>query len=434
MFAANPAVRPTTDDILPNGDDMNDPSPALQRLGAALDSGNRDAVMACFSPGATVDVLTGHKRMTFTGKSLGGAVEKLLAGFDKITLTPSTRQVVGPQVVEEAVLSGSHTGSFAGAEPTQGRVHVNVKLTATAGPDSMLQSLRVDADSRALFAQIADSGDIIGVGGRLIAGARERHNGVRVIDAPRPPAGHETPPSDAGMPTNAKESSSRWPGLTSGSKPSAGPAKGDGAPPISRGSRRKWAALTAVPVLLLIVFLTWRQGSSGPSLAADHPATSPTSTSTPSATPTTPATTPKPTAPTSLPVIATEAPKSVPHVQAGQQLVLRSDVLFALNSAALTPAAKTAVTTLATQIRSSRVTGTIQINGYTDNLGSIAYDLALSQARALAVAQVLQAGLAGQQVTLAPQGFGQASPVTPNTTDPNRARNRRVTIVLPTPR
>jgi len=114
--------------------------------------------------------------------------------------------------------------------------------------------------------------------------------------------------------------------------------------------------------------------------------------------------------------------------------VLRSDVLFALNSAALTPAAKTAVTTLATQIRSSHVTGTIQINGYTDNLGSNAYDLALSKARALAVAQVLQAGLAGQQVTLAPQGFGQASPVAPNTTDPNRARNRRVTIVLPTPR
>jgi outer membrane protein OmpA-like peptidoglycan-associated protein len=80
------------------------------------------------------------------------------------------------------------------------------------------------------------------------------------------------------------------------------------------------------------------------------------------------------------------------------------------------------------------VTGTIQINGYTDDLGSAAKNLALSQARALAVAQVLQAGLAGQSVTLAPQGFGQASPVAPNTTDANRARNRRVTIVLPTPR
>jgi outer membrane protein OmpA-like peptidoglycan-associated protein len=183
-----------------------------------------------------------------------------------------------------------------------------------------------------------------------------------------------------------------------------------------------------------MVFLAWRSASSGPSLAAaGHPIPSPTSTSSPTTTPTT-APTPTPTASTALPVIATAAPKSVPHVQAGQQLVLRSDVLFGLNSAALTPSATTSVTTLAKQISSSHVTGTIQINGYTDDLGSAARNLALSEARALAVAQVLQAGLAGQSVTLAPQGFGQASPVAPNTTDANRARNRRVTIVLPTPR
>jgi len=431
MIASNHAARPTTDDILRNGDDMNDPSPALQRLGAALDSGNRDAVMACFSPDAAVEVLTGHKRMAFTGKTLGEAVDKLLAGFDKITLTPNTRQVAGLQVVEEAVLSGSHTGSFAGAEPTQGKVHVIVKLTATAGPDSKLTSLRVDSDTRALFAQIADSGDIIGVGGRLIAGARERHSGVRVIDAPRPPAGQEAPASNVTTPPSPKKSPGRGSGLTPGSKPAKAPSAGSGTQPGAKKSRIKWAALTALPVLLLIVFLTWRSGSSGPSLAAaDHPAPSPTSTSSPTTTPRAPTPTPS----TALPVIATAAPKSVPHVQAGQQLVLRSDVLFGLNSAALTPAAKAAVTTLAAQISSSHVTGTIQINGYTDNLGTVDKNLALSQARALAVAQVLQAALAGQSVTLAPQGFGQANPVAPNTTDPNRARNRRVTIVLPTPR
>lgn len=431
MIAANCAAGPTTDDILRNGDDMNNPSPALQRLGAALVSGNRDAVMACFSPDATVDVLTGHKRMAFTGKTLGEAVDKLLAGFDEISLTPNTRQVVGPQLVEEAVLSGSHTGSFAGAEPTQSKVHVNVKLTATAGPDSNLTSLRVDSDTRALFAQIADSGDIIGVGQRLIAGARERHSGVRVIDAPPPPAAKEAPASDVTMPPSPGKSPGRWAGLTPGLKPAEAPSAGPGKPGAKK-SRIKWAALTALPILLLIVFLAWRSGSSGPSLAADHPTPSATSTSSPTTKATT-APTPTPTA-SALPVIATAAPKSVPHVQAGQQLVLKSDVLFGLNSAALTPSAKTSVTTLASQISSSHVTGTIQINGYTDDLGSAARNVALSQARALAVAQVLQAGLAGQSVTLAPQGFGQASPVAPNTTDANRARNRRVTIVLPTPR
>ena len=79
------------------------------------------------------------------------------------------------------------------------------------------------------------------------------------------------------------------------------------------------------------------------------------------------------------------------------------------------------------------MTGTIQINGYTDNLGSVGYDIPLSGARALAVARVLQSALAGRPVTLVPQGFGQANPVAPNTNDASRARNRRVTIVLPTP-
>lgn len=90
------------------------------------------------------------------------------------------------------------------------------------------------------------------------------------------------------------------------------------------------------------------------------------------------------------------------------------------------------MTRVAKQVRSASVTGSIQINGYTDNLGSVAYDLALSRARALAVASFLQKGLAGRSVTLAPQGFGQANSVAPNTSDPGRARNRRVTIVLPT--
>jgi outer membrane protein OmpA-like peptidoglycan-associated protein len=398
MFTGNPGTRLVTDDILRSGDDMNDRSPALERLGAALDSGDRDAIMACFAPDASVDLVAGDKRMAFAGRGLGEALDTLLAGFDNITLTPSTRQTKGSQVVEESVLSGKHTGSFAGSEPTNGRVHVNLKLSATAAPDSSLKSLRVEADTRALFAQIAETGDIIGVGGGMIAGVRERHNGVRVIDV---------------QPVVAPASAAREASHTSSAK----------------GTRLKWALVAMVPLLLIVIFLAWPRSSTDPSLAvgATQATTSPSSTSGPK----TGNPKPKPIASTALPVIATEAPKSTPHVQAGTQVVLRSDVLFALNSAALTPAAKAAVTTLATQIRSAHVTGTIQINGYTDNLGTADKNLALSKARALAVAQVLQAGLAGQAVTLAPQGFGQANPVVPNSTDPNRARNRRVTIVLP---
>ena len=387
---------------------MNDSSAVLKRLGAALDSGDRDAVMACFAADATVDVMSGGKRTSFTGRGIRKALDPLLVGFDDITLTPSTRKVTDSQVVEESVISGTHTGSFAGAEPTSSRVHVNVKLSATPTPDGTLKSLLVEADTRALFAQIAENQDGIGAAGGMLATVRERHHGVRIIEA-------------APLPVV--------------------PAAGAHAGPGKSGIRRQVAALAVAAVLLLAVALVWWPRSANPAIdaAAAQPA-NPVATSTPTPAPGSAATapavapTPDPTAPAVLPVIATAAPKSIPHVQAGKQLVFKSDVLFAYDSATLSPAARAAVTTLAGQIRTTGVTGTIQINGYTDNRGGVAYCLALSRARALAVAQVLQAGLAGRPVTLTPQGFGLVNPVATNTTDAGRARNRRVTIVLPTPR
>ncbi|MEO6143603.1 MAG: OmpA family protein [Dermatophilaceae bacterium] len=378
---------------------MNDSSAVLQRLSAALDSGDRDAVMACFAADATVHVVSGGKRTSFAGSAIRTAVDPLLAGFDGIKLTPSTRQVTASQVVEESVISGSHTGSFAGEPATSNRVHVNVKLSATPTPDGNLKTLLVEADTRALFAQIAGNSDGIGAANGMLATVRERHQGVRIIDSAKTPA----------------------------------PAGGADVAATRSGSRRRWAAVAVAAALLLTVALIWRPGSASPApvAAAGQPASSETSSPTPAPSQPAVAKTTGPTPPAALPVIATAAPKTVPHVQAGKQLVLKSDVLFAYDSSTLSPAATAAVTTLAGQIRSARVTGTIQINGYTDNRGGVAYCLALSRARALAVARVLQAGLAGQRVTLTPQGFGQANPVATNTTNAGQALNRRVTIVLP---
>ena len=403
-FSVNPHARPVFADTLGAGDEMNSPNTALQRLGVALDSGDRDAVMSCFAADATLSVMSGEERITYTSKGIREAVDTLMAGFDEIKLTPISQLMSPSRVVQESVLSGDHTGSFAGAQPTSSRVHVNVKLSATAATDLNLKSLLVEADTRALFAQIAGTDDVLGVTRGLVATARERYDGaVRVIDT--------SPPASAAD---------------------------VGAPHGISGSRRRWTALAVAAVLLLAVFLAWRPGSTGPALeaSADHPTSPETTTSSPTPTPVQPAPAPAPSAKTStaLPVIATAAPKSVPRVQPGRQVVLTSDVLFGFDSAALTPAARAAVTRLAGQIRSAGVTGTIQVNGYTDNLGSVAYGVSLSRARALAVARVLQVGLAGRPVTLAPQGFGRANPIAPNTSDTSRARNRRVTIVLPTVR
>jgi outer membrane protein OmpA-like peptidoglycan-associated protein len=71
----------------------------------------------------------------------------------------------------------------------------------------------------------------------------------------------------------------------------------------------------------------------------------------------------------------------------------------------------------------------IAITGHTDDRGSDAYNLRLSTQRAQAVAQwFLQAGT--EKTLLSATGLGSKHPAVPNTSDANRARNRRVEIRL----
>jgi outer membrane protein OmpA-like peptidoglycan-associated protein len=65
-----------------------------------------------------------------------------------------------------------------------------------------------------------------------------------------------------------------------------------------------------------------------------------------------------------------------------------------------------------------------RIVGYTDNQGDPAANLALSQARADAVKQVLVTGGIGAD-RIATAGLGEANPIADNATEAGRARNRR---------
>ncbi|MGD0145110.1 MAG: OmpA family protein, partial [Rhizomicrobium sp.] len=68
-----------------------------------------------------------------------------------------------------------------------------------------------------------------------------------------------------------------------------------------------------------------------------------------------------------------------------------------------------------------------EIGGHTDNIGTPDYNLKLSDARAAAVKAWLQAhGVAAARV--ASHGYGDTRPLLPNTTDENRAKNRRVEL------
>ncbi len=112
-------------------------------------------------------------------------------------------------------------------------------------------------------------------------------------------------------------------------------------------------------------------------------------------------------------------------------VTLKSDLAFGIDSAKLSAAAKTAVAKLARQVRRAKLKGTISIDGYTDNLGSAAHGLELSQERAKAVAQYLRSKLGNSTVQIVALGHGEAQPIATNATEAGRKQNRRVTITLP---
>ena len=114
-------------------------------------------------------------------------------------------------------------------------------------------------------------------------------------------------------------------------------------------------------------------------------------------------------------------------------VALPADVLFDFDSSILRPDAAPALERAA-ELLQSYPRAPLAIHGHTDAKGTDAYNDALSQRRAQAVAARLQP-LAGGR-TLAVHGFGEQRPVAPNTRadggdDPQgRQKNRRVEIVI----
>ena len=112
-------------------------------------------------------------------------------------------------------------------------------------------------------------------------------------------------------------------------------------------------------------------------------------------------------------------------------VTLRSDLAFGFNSSTLSPAAKVAIGQVAHQVRRAGLTGKIYVDGYTDDVGSAAYGLVLSQRRADAVSAYLQSQLLGAPVSIVSVGHGESDPLVSNATTAGQKQNRRVTITLP---
>jgi len=102
-------------------------------------------------------------------------------------------------------------------------------------------------------------------------------------------------------------------------------------------------------------------------------------------------------------------------------------VEFDLDRATLRPDARPAVDEIIKLMR-THLDLRLSIEGHTDNTGAAAHNRTLSKARADTVqAALIAAGIAAARLRTA--GLGADKPLAPNTSDSNRARNRRVELV-----
>lgn len=109
-------------------------------------------------------------------------------------------------------------------------------------------------------------------------------------------------------------------------------------------------------------------------------------------------------------------------------IVSLAGILFDVGKATLKPASQLTVAKLA-GILMVFPRMNLSVEGYTDSTGSAELNMKLSVDRARAVYDFLLAqGISSDRMKY--QGFGPENPVAPNDTEVNRARNRRVEVVL----
>jgi outer membrane protein OmpA-like peptidoglycan-associated protein len=106
------------------------------------------------------------------------------------------------------------------------------------------------------------------------------------------------------------------------------------------------------------------------------------------------------------------------------------DIQFETGKATLLPSSYAALDIVG-QVLTQQPDLKVEVRGHTDSQGSDAANKALSQARADSVLSYLKQkypNLKPEQYTA--KGMGETAPLVPNTTEANRAKNRRVEFVV----
>ncbi|MBC7362645.1 MAG: OmpA family protein [Candidatus Aminicenantes bacterium] len=105
-------------------------------------------------------------------------------------------------------------------------------------------------------------------------------------------------------------------------------------------------------------------------------------------------------------------------------------IQFGFDKDELTPAAKAFLDDFANKIKSENKNVYIEIQGHTDNIGSPEYNLLLGKKRAEAVKRYLYLQHNFPLHRMSCYSYGDTKPLVPNNSKENRAKNRRVTIVV----
>ena len=116
-------------------------------------------------------------------------------------------------------------------------------------------------------------------------------------------------------------------------------------------------------------------------------------------------------------------------VVTGKEIKLKKQVHFQHDSAEILPDSQSILEELADLMSKRPDIKNVEVQGHTDDTGAAPYNLRLSQSRAQAVVDAISShGIDASRMTA--KGYGQEKPLVPNTTEQNRAKNRRVQVMI----
>ncbi len=127
---------------------------------------------------------------------------------------------------------------------------------------------------------------------------------------------------------------------------------------------------------------------------------------------------------------ATKAGKLAEGTFIAETILTDEDVRFGFDNYVLSDEAKAALDAFASKVVKKNVGAYVEIQGYTDNIGSESYNLSLGYKRAEKVMRYLASEKGFPLHRMNVTSYGEYNPISDNSTREGRAQNRRVALIL----